>query len=140
MRGCRVNCEEQRRLRRCIDYGERMKNRKQYERDVVSQMIGIYCHDNHETPKGALCDDCARLEEYARKRVDKCRYGEEKTFCAHCETHCYRPDMREKIRAVMRYAGPRMLLHHPVAAIRHLALSKQEERKIAAEERARGGE
>ncbi|MDR2525428.1 MAG: nitrous oxide-stimulated promoter family protein, partial [Oscillospiraceae bacterium] len=32
---------------------------------------------------------------------------------------CYRADMREKIRAVMRYAGPRMLLHHPVMAIRH---------------------
>jgi hypothetical protein len=28
--------------------------------------------------------------------------------------------MREKIRDVMRYAGPRMLLTHPVMAIAHL--------------------
>jgi hypothetical protein len=27
--------------------------------------------------------------------------------------------MREKIRAVMRFSGPRMLLYHPITAIRH---------------------
>ena len=30
------------------------------------------------------------------------------------------PQMRERIRAVMRYAGPRMITRHPVAAVRHL--------------------
>ena len=110
--------------------GAYMKNRKQYEKNVVSQMIGIYCHDNHKTPKGDLCDECRALDEYARKRVEACRYGEEKTFCANCQTHCYRPDMREDIRTVMRYAGPRMLFHHPVAALRHLVLSKREARAV----------
>jgi hypothetical protein len=28
--------------------------------------------------------------------------------------------MREQIRQVMRYAGPRMLLHNPILTIRHL--------------------
>jgi hypothetical protein len=28
--------------------------------------------------------------------------------------------MRERVREVMRYAGPRMLLHHPWLAICHL--------------------
>jgi hypothetical protein len=28
--------------------------------------------------------------------------------------------MRERIREVMRYSGPRMLLSHPLMAIRHL--------------------
>lgn len=28
--------------------------------------------------------------------------------------------MKERMREVMRYAGPRMLLYHPVAALRHL--------------------
>jgi hypothetical protein len=28
--------------------------------------------------------------------------------------------MRERMRQVMRYAGPRMLWFHPVAALRHL--------------------
>ncbi|MEG0375126.1 MAG: nitrous oxide-stimulated promoter family protein, partial [Raoultibacter sp.] len=34
--------------------------------------------------------------------------------------HCYKPEEREKIRAVMRHAGPRMMTKHPIAAIRHL--------------------
>jgi hypothetical protein len=33
---------------------------------------------------------------------------------------CYTPDMRERIRAVMRFSGPRMLLHHPWLALMHL--------------------
>lgn len=44
-----------------------------------------------------------------------------KTTCKKCPVHCYSPDMREKIRAVMRYSGPRMIFLHPFAAIRHLA-------------------
>jgi hypothetical protein len=28
--------------------------------------------------------------------------------------------MRETIRIVMRYAGPRMLVYHPILAIQHL--------------------
>lgn len=27
---------------------------------------------------------------------------------------------KEKMREVMRYAGPRMMWHHPIAAIKHL--------------------
>ena len=30
------------------------------------------------------------------------------------------PDMRLHMQAVMRYAGPRMLLHHPMSALQHL--------------------
>ena len=44
---------------------------------------------------------------------------ETKTFCSNCKVHCYRPDMRERIRAVMRFSGPRMLLYHPITGIRH---------------------
>jgi hypothetical protein len=28
--------------------------------------------------------------------------------------------MREQVRAIMRYAGPRMLLRHPVLALMHV--------------------
>ena len=40
--------------------------------------------------------------------------------CRKCPVHCYRADMRERIRTVMRWAGPRMIFHHPLAAARHL--------------------
>lgn len=37
---------------------------------------------------------------------------------------------REKIRAVMRFSGPRMIFHHPVAAIRHVIETKKEKRRL----------
>ena len=60
------------------------------------------------------------LMEYAFRRLDGCKYGEKKLACKHCPTHCYKPAMREKIREVMRWAGPRMMLYSPIAAIRHI--------------------
>ena len=58
--------------------------------------------------------------DYALCRVDRCPFGAEKPTCANCPIHCYRPERREKIQQIMRYAGPRMLLRHPILAIRHL--------------------
>ena len=58
---------------------------------------------------------------------------ETKTFCSNCRVHCYRPDMRERIREVMRFSGPRMMLYHPVMAVRHLIESRREKRLLAEE-------
>ena len=38
--------------------------------------------------------------------------------------------MREKIRAVMRFSGPRMIFHHPVMALRHVIETKKEKRRL----------
>ena len=45
--------------------------------------------------------------------------GETKLACAKCPIHCYQPEVREKVKAVMRYAGPRMIWRHPILALRH---------------------
>ena len=66
------------------------------------------------------------LEVYAYKRLDMCRFGNNKPNCKRCPIHCYKPEMREKIRQVMRYSGPRMIFHHPIAALRHLYYTQQE--------------
>lgn len=97
------------------------------EKRVVAEMIALYCRDHHKTAKP--CEDCAALIDYAHMRSDKCPFMENKTFCSNCKVHCYKPDMREKIRAVMRYSGPRMLKTHPILAIRHLIESKLEKRR-----------
>ncbi len=39
-------------------------------------------------------------------------------------------EMREKIRAIMRFSGPRMMFHHPVAAVRHLIETKKEKKRL----------
>ena len=79
--------------------------------------------------KGSLCPECRQLHDYALTRIDKCPFMETKTFCSACKVHCYKPEMREKIRAVMRWAGPRMLPVHPVLSIRHAALTLRSKRE-----------
>jgi len=88
------------------------------ERATVRAMIQIYCKGTHQSKE--LCDECSNLWEYAELRLDKCPFGVEKPTCENCTVHCYKPEMRQQIREVMRYAGPRMIWHHPVMAIRHL--------------------
>ncbi|WP_438431436.1 nitrous oxide-stimulated promoter family protein [Gorillibacterium sp. sgz500922] len=87
---------------------------------VVQTMISVYCRGQRHGA-ASLCPDCAAMAEYACERLGRCRFGEAKPFCRECPVHCYKPAMRTKVRAVMRYSGPRMLLHHPVIAVRHLA-------------------
>ena len=81
-------------------------------------MIRLHCHGQHET-KGELCPECRELLDYARTRLGRCPFQEGKTTCSKCPVHCYRQDMREKVRAVMRYAGPRMPYRHPVLTLFH---------------------
>ena len=88
------------------------------EGDTVVLMIGLYCRRHHSSRE--LCRECTGLLQYARERLEKCPFGEGKTTCAKCPVHCYRPSMRQRIRVVMRYSGPRMLLRHPVISLRHL--------------------
>jgi hypothetical protein len=84
---------------------------------TVTAMIRIYCRDRHGA---ALCGDCQHLTNYVRLRLDHCRFGAEKPTCAKCPVHCYQRDRREKIKEVMRYAGPRMIWEHPWLSLRHL--------------------
>lgn len=90
------------------------------EKRTVSAMIELYCADQHATAKGQLCPTCTELRTYAMQRLDLCPFQEEKSTCLNCAVHCYRADRKEEIRVVMRYAGPRMLRHHPILAIRHV--------------------
>lgn len=110
-------------MKRSID------DKRECEKKIVSQMIALYCKKKHGGKK-ELCADCAKLSEYARMRSDKCPFMETKTFCSNCRVHCYKSEMREKIREVMRFSGPRMIFHHPVAAVRHVIESKKEKRKL----------
>ena len=96
-----------------------MHPRMKREGKTVESMIGIFCRDQHRT-KGALCQECRELLEYARFRLRNCPFQENKTTCGNCPIHCYKPQMREKIREVMRYSGPRMIRHHPLLAIGHM--------------------
>jgi hypothetical protein len=88
------------------------------ERTTVRAMVEMYCRHHHGGSH--LCDSCAELADYAGRKLDRCPYGSDKPACTHCPIHCYGAEPRERMREVMRFAGPRMLLRHPYLAVRHL--------------------
>jgi hypothetical protein len=111
------------------------------EQELVKAMIAIYCKGMHgklrydgaarqsRGGKDTLCDECQQLLSYASKRLERCPQLPNKPFCSDCSIHCYARNEREQIKAVMRYAGPRMLFSHPIIAIHHL-LSRLRSKKV----------
>ena len=88
------------------------------ESNTIAVMVRLYCHDLHQVDD--LCLECRELLDYARERLDRCPFQEGKTTCAKCPVHCYKPEMRTRIRSIMRYSGPKMLFRSPQLAIPHL--------------------
>ena len=88
------------------------------EKRTVEKMIRLYCRKKEGNRE--LCPSCAQLLEYAHMRLSRCRFGNGKSTCQKCPVHCYKPLMRAKMREVMRWAGPRMILYHPVDAVKHI--------------------
>ena len=107
----------------------RVEIKRQQEKKIVALMIRLYCKKKHGTKK-ELCVDCQALCDYAMLRSDKCPFMETKTFCSNCKVHCYKADMRETIREVMRFSGPRMIFRHPVMAVLHVIESKREKAEM----------
>lgn len=105
-----------------------IQTKREREKELVSQMIALYCRKKHSGKP--LCSECAALDSYARQRSDQCPFMKTKSFCSNCRVHCYRPEMRERIRAVMRFSGPRMVFHHPAAALRHVIETQKEKRRL----------
>ena len=94
-----------------------MKENIEREFRTMGKMVSIYCSAHHDSRE--LCEDCERFLDYAEVRLEKCPYGEDKPTCANCPVHCYKSEYREQAKIIMRYAGPRMLLRHPVLTISH---------------------
>lgn len=95
---------------------------------TIIAMVKIYCgkhHSGETIEDNELCSACLALINYAEQKLDRCPYGQHKPACKQCPIHCYKPEPKAQIRLVMRYAGPRMLLHHPILALRHLRHDKK---------------
>jgi len=95
------------------------KKRLARERLTISKMVGMYCSARHDGSADILCESCREFLDYAEIRLEKCPYGEDKPTCANCPIHCYKPARKAQASEIMRYAGPRMLLRHPLLALAH---------------------
>jgi hypothetical protein len=94
--------------------------RRTREFRMIATMLRMYCHGHHARGQTRLCPECLTLHDYARRRLERCVFGDAKPTCAKCTVHCYKASPREQIRQVMRWAGPRMIWRHPVLAARHI--------------------
>jgi hypothetical protein len=115
---------------------------------TLADFIGIYCRGNHADrdrrparTEGAnlgtygrktavLCEECEAHLAYGEKRNAFCP-KDPKPFCAHCDVHCYRAEEREWQRQMMRYSGPRSMLHgHAIDGIRHVIATRRHKRSM----------
>lgn len=104
-----------------MDSAALLTGKLRYEHQTISAMAKIYCKAKHQgqTTSG-LCEECLALLEYAAVRLDRCPYGQDKPTCNKCPVHCYKPAQKAQVKEIMIFAGPRMLLPHPIRAIKHL--------------------
>ena len=80
-----------------------MSTARQREADILRKFVLTFCRASHRRERH-LCSDCSELLDYALVRLERCPY-DPKPICRRCPTHCYEPDMREKMRQVMRFSG-----------------------------------
>jgi hypothetical protein len=116
---------------------------------VVAGLAQIYCEGHHAAAERVrlesdaatlgvygrriprLCPECAEHVRYAEARRAYCP-KDPKPFCAHCDTHCYKPAEAEWQRQMMRWAGPRSLFRgYAIPGIKH-ALEARKWRKAMA--------
>ena len=90
------------------------------EKLTIRNMIGIYCRGHRHSASGS-CPDCGSMLRYAQERIDSCPYnGSAKPVCGLCRTSCFTPDSHRRFCEIMKYAGPRMMVRHPVQTLAHL--------------------
>nr|WP_297168810.1 nitrous oxide-stimulated promoter family protein [uncultured Dysgonomonas sp.] len=94
-------------------------NTLESEKITVSKMIAIYCRNRHNSST-VLCEECRVIKDYAYQQLNRCRFGNDKPTCEKCPIHCYKITLRKKMQIIMRYSGPRMIIYHPISAIKHL--------------------
>jgi hypothetical protein len=99
-----------------------MKRPIQIEMQTIEAMVRIYCRAQHGRD---LCEECGNILTYCFARIEKCIFGPDKPACNGCYVHCYSPKMREKVKSIMRFSGPKMIYKHPYLAIVHLIKEKR---------------
>ena len=93
-------------------------SRIEREKKIIEAMIEIYCRNFHGFKEG-FCHECEELLDYSHLKLEKCPFGDNKPVCNKCSVHCYKDEMKHKIKQVMKYSGPRMLYYHPVMSLYH---------------------
>ena len=119
---------------------ERLNDKKIRDITVLADFVSIFCRENHPTEDKAdfsvkdeklrqaldskkllLCEDCSKLLNHGVDKLLLCPY-DPKPMCKKCETHCYAPVYREKVREVMKFSGLYLVKHGRVDLMVHYFL------------------
>ncbi len=103
---------------------------------VLGKFVECYCnHHHHASPRKPfvmqaldlsatklghrlVCADCRRLLSHAVTKRARCPL-DPKPSCRVCPVHCYSPENREKIRAVMKFSGRHLILRGHLHLLLH---------------------
>lgn len=107
----------------------RLDAKKEKDIRVLKDFVSIYCRETHkDRPKSAfhikdgqllhalgasdllLCPECQKLLSHGIAKRLMCPY-DPKPMCKKCQTHCYAPGYREKMREVMKFSGLYLIKH-----------------------------
>ena len=116
---------------------DRLDSKKVKDIRVLSDFISIFCRENHraeakdsfiikdeklrhalDSKDLMLCQDCDKLLKHGIAKLLLCPYNP-KPMCKKCETHCYAPGYRERVREVMRFSGMYLIKHGRLDLIAH---------------------
>ncbi len=108
---------------------DRLDKKKDKDIRVLGDFISIFCRENHQAEaKGVfpikdvrlrhslgnkdlvLCHNCQKLLNHGITKLLLCPY-DPKPMCKKCQTHCYAPSYREKVREVMKFSGLYLVKH-----------------------------
>ena len=108
---------------------KRLDKKKEKDVKVLANFISIFCRENHRADAKdillikdtrlrqclgnkdlVLCQACSKLFSHGTAKLLLCPY-DPKPMCKKCQTHCYAPGYREKIRDVMKFSGPYLIKH-----------------------------
>lgn len=108
---------------------ERLNGKKSKDIKVLANFISIFCRESHRAEAKSvfpvkdarlrhnldnkdlvLCPACQKLLNHGIAKLLLCPY-DPKPMCKKCETHCYAPGYREKIRKVMKFSGLYLVKH-----------------------------
>ena len=96
-----------------------IKNTVPKERENIRKTFGVYCNANHGTTDGKLCPKCTALLSTVMLKIQRCPYGITKPICDACETPCFGESVTKDFRDVMKSGQKKMLLSHPLMAVKH---------------------
>ena len=107
-----------------------VEEKRQLELKTMRQIIGIYCHDNIIRRRANYAKIVNRYGSMHSIASMYAHIWSIRRSVAYAKHIVMRRLTEKKIREIMRYGGPRMLLHSPIQVIRHMYLEWKDKKVL----------